>query len=55
MLRTCVKNQIPFRYVLNDIWFAAADNMKGSANKRWVKLPTGTVPPAVANTAPSRR
>jgi DDE superfamily endonuclease len=28
MLRACVKNQIPFRYVLNDIWFAAADNMK---------------------------
>src|SRR5919202_2563604 len=28
MLRACVKNHIPFRYVLNDIWFAAADNMK---------------------------
>jgi hypothetical protein len=28
MLRACVQNQIPFRYVLNDIWFAAADNMK---------------------------
>jgi hypothetical protein len=28
MLRACVKNQIPFRYVLNDIWFAAAENMK---------------------------
>jgi len=28
MLRTCVQNQIPFRYVLNDIWFAAAENMK---------------------------
>lgn len=28
MLRACVKNQMPFRYVLNDIWFAAADNMK---------------------------
>jgi len=22
------QNQIPFRYVLNDVWFAAADNMK---------------------------
>jgi hypothetical protein len=28
MLRACVKNGIPFRYVLNDVWFAAADNMK---------------------------
>ena len=28
MLRACVKNQMPFRYVLNDVWFAAADNMK---------------------------
>jgi hypothetical protein len=28
MLRACVKNDIPFRYVLNDIWFAAAENMK---------------------------
>jgi hypothetical protein len=23
-----VRNQIPFRYVLNDIWFAAAENMR---------------------------
>lgn len=28
MLKACVKNEIPFRYVLNDVWFAAADNMK---------------------------
>ncbi len=28
MLRACVQNHIPFRYVLNDIWFAAAENMK---------------------------
>jgi IS4 transposase len=28
MLRACMHNQIPFRYVLNDIWFAAAENMK---------------------------
>jgi len=28
MLRSCVKNGVPFRYVLNDVWFAAADNMK---------------------------
>jgi len=28
MLKACVKNQVPFRYVLNDVWFAAADNMK---------------------------
>ena len=28
MLKACVKNQVPFRYVLNAVWFAAADNMK---------------------------
>jgi hypothetical protein len=28
MLRQVVRNQIPFRYVLNDIWYASADNMK---------------------------
>jgi hypothetical protein len=28
MLRACVKNGLPFRYVLNDVWFSAADNMK---------------------------
>ncbi len=28
LLRACVHNQIPVRYVLNDIWFAAAENMK---------------------------
>ncbi len=32
MLQQCVQNQIPFRYVLNDIWFASAENM------RFVKL-----------------
>jgi len=28
MLKACIKNEMPFRYVLNDVWFAAADNMK---------------------------
>jgi hypothetical protein len=28
LLQQAVKNQIPFKYVLNDIWFAAAANMK---------------------------
>jgi len=28
MLKACVKNGLPFRYVLKDVWFAAADNMK---------------------------
>ncbi|MBV9851402.1 MAG: transposase [Armatimonadetes bacterium] len=28
MLRACVRNGLPFRYVLNDVWFSAADNMK---------------------------
>ena len=28
LLQQAVKNQIPFKYVLNDIWFAAAENMK---------------------------
>jgi hypothetical protein len=27
MLQVCVHNEIPFRYVLNDSWYAAADNM----------------------------
>lgn len=27
MLRQLVHNQVPFRYVLNDVWYAAADNM----------------------------
>lgn len=27
MLATCLANQLPFRYVLNDIWFASAENM----------------------------
>lgn len=28
MVEQCVRNQIPFRYVLNDIWFASAENMR---------------------------
>jgi hypothetical protein len=28
LLRVAVHNQVPFRYVLNDVWFASADNMK---------------------------
>jgi hypothetical protein len=28
MLRQCVRNQIPFAYVLNDLWFASAENMR---------------------------
>ncbi len=28
LLRQVNQNQIPFRYVLNDVWFASADNMK---------------------------
>jgi DDE superfamily endonuclease len=31
MLFQCVKNQLPFRYVLNDSWFASKENMK------WIK------------------
>ena len=27
MLQQCVRNQIPFQYVLNDLWFASAENM----------------------------
>ena len=27
LLKACVANQIPLRYVLNDIWFASAENM----------------------------
>jgi len=32
MLQQCTRNAIPFRYVLNDLWFASAENM------RFVKL-----------------
>lgn len=28
MLQYAVRNQIPFRYVLNDLWFASAENMR---------------------------
>jgi hypothetical protein len=28
MLKACVHNQIAFRYVLNDAWYASSDNMK---------------------------
>src|SRR5215207_1665264 len=28
LLRVAVHNQVPFQYVLNDVWFASADNMK---------------------------
>lgn len=28
LLRQVVTNQIPFRYVLNDVWYASADNMR---------------------------
>ncbi len=28
MLQTACQNQIPFRYVLNDLWFASAENMR---------------------------
>ena len=27
MLQNCVRNRIPCRYVLNDVWFASAENM----------------------------
>jgi hypothetical protein len=28
MLKTCVENHIPFSYVVNDIWYSAAENMR---------------------------
>lgn len=28
LLRVAIQNQVKFRYVLNDVWFASADNMK---------------------------
>ena len=27
MVQTCLENQLPFRYVLADLWFASAENM----------------------------
>jgi len=35
LLEACVQNNLPFRYVLNDVWFASAENM------RYVKLDLG--------------
>lgn len=32
MLKACVDNQLPFHYVLNDVWYSSAENM------RFVKL-----------------
>jgi DDE superfamily endonuclease len=31
LVKQAVQNQVPFKYVLNDVWFASAENMK------WVK------------------
>jgi hypothetical protein len=28
MLKACAKNQIGFRYVLNDVWYASSENMR---------------------------
>src|SRR5574341_1947903 len=28
VMRQAVRNQIPFQYVMNDVWYASADNMK---------------------------
>lgn len=39
MLRAVVKNQIPFTYVLNDVWYASAENMrfvKGELDKEFI-------------------
>ena len=39
MLLTCQKNEITYRYVLNDIWFASAENMmfvKHALNKHFI-------------------
>lgn len=33
LLRQAANNQIPFRYVLNDVWFASGDNMKFVKNE----------------------
>lgn len=27
MLKVCVQNQIPFKYVINDVWFSSTENM----------------------------
>jgi len=27
LLQACIKNTIPFRYILNDVWYASAENM----------------------------
>jgi hypothetical protein len=39
MLKVCIKNNIKFRYVLNDVWYAASENMmyvKKELNKDFI-------------------
>ena len=39
LLRACAANGIPFRYVLNDVWYASAENMrfvKGELNREFI-------------------
>ena len=39
LLRACKKNEIPFTYVLNDVWYASAENMefvKGELEKEFI-------------------
>jgi hypothetical protein len=33
LLRTCVNNQIPFKYVLNDVWYSSKENMNYIKNE----------------------
>lgn len=48
LLRQAVQNQIPFRYVLNDVWYASADNasMKIACIKGLTNIPILFVDPS---------
>ncbi len=48
LLQQAVRNQIPFRYVVNDVWYASAENMKFvklTLKKEWLLFKSGTAWP----------
>jgi hypothetical protein len=43
LLQEVSRNQIPFGYIINDVWFAAADHKSLKQNASLSKSPTKTV------------
>ncbi len=44
MLSACQRNQIQFRYVLNDVWYASSENMRFIHNQYMRKVIVGVLP-----------